>query len=265
MKKPGESRLLITGICRDVAHFLPRIGVSIKRISAHFSSCKMIVCEGNSSDSTKEALDTLVGNLPFDLEVLHISSSMCHRIERIMEARNTIVDHITKNYSGSDFDYLINMDLDNANLGIRGVMSCWDYAHRDWTSISKGLVNGTVADPFAIRTDNHPNNKCAPDAKARNRGKPAWPAPLTTFVGYHKREKFNSGLPIEVRSAFGSFSIYVFPKVYGIRYNSVKYASPVVVSDVNYDMDCEHVSYCEEIRRRDGKVFINPNMASSGY
>lgn len=265
MKPPSSSRLLITGVCRDVAEYLPRLRAVLEDIAKEFDTTSMIICEGNSEDKTPETLKQLKQDLPFPLVVLTIQSQKKHRIERIIEARNTIVDHVVRNHDVEDFDYLLNLDLDDANLGLKGVTSCWEFSHRNWSVVAKGTCNDQLADPFAVRTDNHPDNKCSPNCKTRNGGAPPWPSPLTHYVGKHKRSRMASGLPIEVLSAFGSFAFYVFRMAYGLVYESERYPSTTSVSGVMYDLDCEHVKYHEKIRKRGGKVFINPKLSSLGY
>ena len=228
-----NKHIIISGVCRDVGRYLGKVLANISHISSHFRTATVVICESKSTDDTNLLLDNWAQQKHpaiIQKHVLHCPGEGRHRIERIVEARNAIVAFVKENYHPDNFDFLINMDLDEVNLTIEGLETCFD--RPDFGAISKSEVISRFAfvnklhwimgktrltDPFAIRTARHPDNKCSEENKDRNRGRPNFP-PRLDFLDSEQQQRYLSGNLVEVLSAFGGFSIYDFKLVYGQPY-----------------------------------------------
>lgn len=266
------SRVVITGVGRNIESYLPRVFMNIEKISKYFSSSIVIICESGSTDNTREELLSWQSTRS-DTHILTASASDPHHIERIIEARNTVLSYIEDNYAMDYFEYLINLDLDNIITNIDGVVDSMSYPNWD-VICSIGICKQRQSgDLFAMRTKIYPNNLCSINEKLKH---------LSNRCGHHRlnimnylcktdQEKLLNNELVEVKSAFGGLGIYKYAIIHGLRYNTprfsiekLKYKDIKESENVDYDLDCEHVNFHQQILDRGGRICINALLCTGG-
>ena len=272
-EQPSDlSRAVITGVGRNIEPYLPQVFMNIEKISKYFSSSIVVICESGSTDNTRKELLSWQSNR-LHTHILTASASEPHRIERIIEARNIVLSYIEDNYAKDYFEYLINLDLDNIITNIDGVLDSLNYSNWDVIcsiGICKQRQNG---DLFAVRTKKYPDNFCSVNEKLKH---------SFNRCGHHKlnimdylcktdQEKLLNNELVEVKSAFGGVGIYKYSIIHGLRYNTprfsieeLEYKGIKESKNIDYDLDCEHVNFHQQIRDRGGKIYINALLCVGG-
>jgi hypothetical protein len=255
LKKPADSKIVIIGAARDIGEFLPNLIQVFSNCFSGFKSVHYIIVENNSKDNTKEVLKTLSKLYPhFNPIFLEENSSRVkYRTERIAIARNTALNELKK-YS-FEFDYVAVADLDAINLGLSksAVESCWNY--HDWNAIFANQPDGYY-DIYALRHDIwSPRNFLDDYEKLNNIFGKKIALDISLFS---KRIKIKSDSKIiEVDSAFGGLGIYKYSDILNETYIGV---------NENGEPICEHLSVNLGIRKKGGRLFINPQMSNArGY
>ena len=251
-----NSSILVVGIVRDVQSTLM---LDIKRLDealAEFSKVSYFLVESDSTDLSVNVLSLLKSEkVNFNYESLgNLESKISVRSERLAFARNRYLLEIRKlKYSKTRF--VIVADFNNLNnlLNRHSIESCWE-TDLDW-AVCTANQDGPYYDIWALRHELWSPNDCWEELKYFK--ELGMNPELALYKSLHSRMiriPSNSSW-IEVDSAFGGFAIYRYEYLLGNKYKGIINNKPI----------CEHVPLHEEIRRRKGKIYINPGMINTSY
>ena len=166
-----EKKVLICGVCRDVAQSVPTTIMNIERLGRNFNDYAVIIYENNSKDATATLLKQWAekNNKVIFMSEIRTQSQLlegvrCHdfngassRMERIAYARNRLLT-VAREERFDDFDYLIMADLDfNKPWSIKAIVETIEKI-KDWDCITANgvLPNGNYYDKFAFRNADFP-------------------------------------------------------------------------------------------------------------
>jgi hypothetical protein len=225
---------------RQLPHMVEQLSESGSRL---FDTVAFIFAENDSIDGTKEYLDNLHRNATFKATRVGEDFSLKKRpsISFMAKMRNYYLREAYKSeYDGFDFIIVFDADFKNAATEEQLVDSFnrtgWDVmaANGEWGS-------GNMYDTFAFRTEelNHPY---IPEEYGNMRS-----YVLKILCSPKYKHHYPDGPLVPVLSAFGGMAIYRKAIVQGLLHNETS-------------EDCEHVSLHDQISKRGGKLFVNPNM-----
>lgn len=236
----AKSRVVITGLARNLAGILPMTIARVERLCRLFADHRVVIYENDSSDATKLLLQRWAGSDPR----VHVTlenhrdprnpSTRClARAERMARYRTRCQELVLE--AGEHFDATIVLDLDvTGGFSLDGVAN--SFGHDGWDFIgSNGLVfrrHGLAVnalrqyDMWALRFD-------------------AGMTPIpTAFAGRHVYHRGESLVP--VACCFGGLGIY---RMGAFRVGTY---SP---------SDCEHVTFHRSlIAAGHGRLFLNPSQ-----
>jgi hypothetical protein len=177
------------------------------------------------------------------------------RTERISYCRNIYLEEIVNNPIYANIDYVIVADLDGINnkLTNQSVKSC--FTHLDW-EVCTANQDGPYYDIYALR---HPLwSSC--DYQHQINFISKFTVDLIDPVNISLVSKMikirNDADWIEVDSSFGGIAIYKKSFLVKCRYSGYDSAGNEV---------CEHVPLHENIKKYDGRIFINPRFINADY
>jgi len=239
-RRMAQSRVVITGLARNLGHVLPATIRRVERLCGLFADARVVVYENDSTDDTKPLLEAWAAA---DRRV-HVTLDDCHdprnpptrclaRAERMARYRDRCQQLVLDRCG--DFDAVIVLDLDVAGgFSLDGVAN--SFGHDDWDFIgSNGLIfrreGLTINSPrqydmWALRFD-------------------ADLSPLPTKSGCRYAYARGESL-VPVTSCFGGMGIYRMDAYRAGRYGA---------------SDTEHAIFHRElIRRGFGRLFLNPSQ-----
>ncbi len=164
-------KVLICGICKDVAEYLPDEIRIFEKIGTLFEDYRIIIYENNSTDGTQNILREWVNKnskvtaqfeflTKSELENQIINKSdngELNRIELIARARNKLLDKIMSHEYNS-YPYIIMMDMDFlSDPNTEGIIEVFQ-SKREWDAVFGYGVGKTKAywDWYAFRDFNQP-------------------------------------------------------------------------------------------------------------
>jgi len=255
-KNQSEHSLIIVGCARDCGKYLPKVLNKIKELAKN-KKVYFIFYENDSKDNTNMILQNFVNeinNKNNDNYKAHLISEKLYikrRTPRIAHCRNQILKYIMNNNLIDEYDFYINMDLDdvNINLNVESVNKCLHEENKwDIASISQSKY---YYDLWALRTHKK-NNNCWHNERCHKKNLNKWFDNIDGHKGINKNINY-----IPVLSAFGGFTIY---KTHLL--NSSWYTGEDK-NNSNVD-DCEHVNFHSRILNNypNTKFFIIPYMTN---
>ena len=134
----NASRVVIVGMARNVAGFLPGVLKNIMKLVSFFADFQIIVFENDSSDRTRDILQEWSVQMPDHVHIItRPLSKVRYRTHRLAIARNTVLDLAHSLFP--DFDYLIALDFDDVNalhpVNLSTIQFALDHAD-EWDAIS---------------------------------------------------------------------------------------------------------------------------------
>lgn len=250
-KNQSEQSLIIVGCARDCGKDLPKVLNKIKELAKN-KKVYFIFYENDSKDNTNIILQNFVNeinnknNINYKAHLITEKLNIKRRTPRIAHCRNQILKYIINNNLINQYDFYINMDLDNVNvnLNVDSVNRCLNESNNwDIASISQSKY---YYDSWALRT--HKKNYNSSGVLIN----------LKKWFDNINGDKINKNINyIPVLSAFGGFTIY---KTYLLN-NS--WYSGEDKNNSNVD-DCEHVNFHSSILNNfpNTKFFIIPYMTN---
>ena len=250
-KNQSEHSLIIAGCARDCGKYLPKVLNKIKELAKN-KKVYFIFYENDSKDNTNIILQNFVNeinnknNINYKAHLITEKLNIKRRTPRIAHCRNQILKYIMNNNLINQYDFYINMDLDNVNinLNVDSVNRCLNESNNwDIASISQSKY---YYDTWALRT--HKKNYNSSGVLTN----------LKKWFDNINGDKINKNINyIPVLSAFGGFTIY---KTYLLN-NS--WYSGEDKNNSNVD-DCEHVNFHSRILNNypNTKFFIIPYMTN---
>eukprot|EP00466_Bigelowiella_natans_P001393 jgi/Bigna1/77652/fgenesh1_pg.49_\ len=243
--------IILTGVCRDVEAFLPKVLSNILKITSAFSRSLVVIFENDSKDQTAGMLKGWAINRNVVL-LTGDGLGEGRREARLAMARNSILSYIREKELFLKYDYWINIDMDD-------ILSFSDISPevfqttltdtRSWDVVCANTWPEWYYDRLALRTVEGPvKSEGCPDDSDCHENRPinlsAW------FKGTNLGQGIPSSYPswLSVESCFGGLAIYRL--------------STVGASNCTYDGkdDCEHVPFHGCINRNGGEMFLNPSL-----
>jgi len=243
--------VIVTGACRDVEPYLPMILKNIGKITSSYSRAHVVIFESGSKDNTLSILKGWALNKAVTILTTDFVDDKRRREERLADARNHIFQHMKNSKMLHNFDYWINMDLDDIlsyhSISLPSLVTSFEYKH--WDVVCANTWPTWYYDKLALRTSIGPVNSTGCSNKQdchENR-----PINLKSWFGQKvdgrgiDPEKVKDFL--EVDSCFSGLAVY----------KTEKLKDSTCTYDGRYD--CEHVSFHTCIKKLHGaKIFINP-------
>lgn len=227
----------------------------------------VVVFENDSKDNTRHILTT-DWSQTWNVTVIGHDGLRAEfdgdRTKTLAYARNSLLNHLRDELTYLDFDYVINLDLDEVNYNLRNVDTCFDLP-QGWGACCTNNYR-TYYDLWALRTlddwvDCDVLKDCVNCKAAGLEGDECksakWEYKQTRKIHISAREP-----PIEVESCFGGAALY--------DYNFIKqvprdpYEGTQVLKRGKFTSACEHVSFNRHIGAVGGKLYIQPKMLSFG-
>lgn len=174
-----KPRLLIGGIAKDIASNVTQLKVTIQRLIDTFETVEFYVFENNSMDETARLLQqwqtedrqhifvkclNLTREEQLNLVRARTFDDKPCRIELISWARNQLLDMMRPAERQEEFDFVIMLDTDIANVDMRALIQTIQYFPKDKADVlfANGLDEsgasgrGNYYDFFALRMANYP-------------------------------------------------------------------------------------------------------------
>jgi len=253
-KSITESKILLAGPVRNVAHTIQNEVETLVASLSNFKEIHCFVVESDSSDDTLKKLEELQGvirNFSY-VSAGNLSEKYRRRTDRIALCRNLIIDEVAKNPLFADIDYIAMADLDGMNglVTPEKIAQCWE-VDEPWDVITANQL-GEYYDIWGL---SHPYWNPI-DCWEQKRQ-------LENILGNDMAENIavaSKQTPIdpradliEVDSAFGGLGIYMREAFLAGRYAGTDdLAGGIDVAD--------HTPYHRELRQKGFRIFINPAL-----
>jgi hypothetical protein len=163
-------KVIICGVVKNVGACIDKNIKHALETGSRFEKFKLVIYENNSTDNTKERLDSYCNNKNIKIICKNIknidkkennkiwayteltgSDHPC-RIEHICNARNNLIDEINKP-EYDEYTHVIIIDLDSNGWDIQGILNSFKFEN-EWDVI---FANSPVYyDYYALRTDFFP-------------------------------------------------------------------------------------------------------------
>ncbi len=239
--KMKQYNVIFAGCCRSVEPYIKNILEHIENCGKKFNDFSVIIYENDSSDKTRQILnENKRDNYYYIFEDNILEPKRTKRIER---ARNIILNKVREINKDKYYQYLILLDMDEANdkgTFVKTIDNC--FLTDDWDVMTANQVD-KYYDLWALRNkdlyydcwmevDN--NKKICDDYNI----------------------KYDSNQLIEVDSAFGGTAIYKLSSIPNTCNYNGEYK--------NGKEKCEHVDFNKCIKNHGGKIYINTNFLNDG-
>lgn len=259
-KTRSVKSLIIVGCAKDCGEYLPNVLNKIKELAKN-KKVYFIFYENDSKDNTNIILQNFVNeinkknNNNYKAHLITEKLNIKRRTQRLAHCRSQILKYIMNNNLINQYDFYINMDLDNVNvkLNINSVNRCLNEVNKwDIASINQ---KHNYYDLWALRTKKKYNN-CWYNEICNKLKLPMW-FNNNININYNDNILINNNNYIPVLSAFGGFTIY---KTYLLK-NC--WYSGEDKNNSNVD-DCEHVNFHNCILKNfpNTRFYIIPYMTN---
>jgi hypothetical protein len=251
-----KKSILVTGLARDVAKFLPReLNRIEKEMNNIFGIVNFLIIESDSKDNTEKVLEDIKNKKNnFNYKSLGVIESIFpNRIQRLAFCRNAYVKEMRENkiYKDVDFVAIVDFDINNNRLRLNELKKL--IGKHSWDAIFANQT-GRYYDIYALRKKGWVENDCFDDYKKFSMSMSSQDAKELAI--WSKMRKIGKNSPIiPVDSAFGGLGIY--------RKN--------VFMNFDYSLlnekihESEHVSLHKKITDSNGLLFIVPNMTNFSW
>ena len=268
-----QRSLVIAGLCRDSAAFLPHHMSLFKDLEKYFQRVSYVFVENDSKDETKNHLSDFSKNRDCKIISMDGLGWVKQRTKRLEIARNAYLRFIKNNDSFASSDYLIIADLDDAiseNLSASILLGQINLL-QDQKSIAGifPVTNPSYYDLWALRSD-----ECSSDIYLEIAEKMYFEKRLddnilkSTFLGSHQLFNFKVNNIFDVDSAFGGVGVY---RMSDVLANPKEYKGTELVEfkDKNgtglfsIAQVCEHVEFHKGLKLNGQRLVINPKFVSN--
>lgn len=158
--KASQEKILICGVCKNVALAVPNTIENIENLGALFADYAVIIYENNSSDQTSSLFQQWAQKNPhvlFITETLPVNRLPHSREETIARARNIVLSK-ARDPKYADFKYLTMVDLDFLDSWpIHSIIQTIE-GNEDWDCVSANGMNEKdhYYDMYAFRDERFP-------------------------------------------------------------------------------------------------------------
>ena len=253
IKNPKRSAVIV-GCARDCEAFLPGVLQNVTTIASLYSQAAFVFVENDSTDNTRQILQTWLSNRPNSFLVYPNESvaQEAKRTARLAIARNTYMDTLHSDHLAW-FDHLVVLDFDNVNTTIISKESLAAAIKFLDSSTQNAAVFATQLPYYDLWTLRH-DVWCPQDCWAEVESRPAYLPRHRAIERYVTSRQLNippDTPPIAVRSAFGGLGIY--------KLNFVRAARYVGLRPDGFEI-CEHVAFNEAAVQKGGILYIYPRL-----
>ena len=251
-----KKSILVTGLARDVAKFLPRELSRIeKEMNNIFEIVNFLIIESDSKDNTEKVLEDIKKERNnFNYKSLGvIESTLPNRIQRLAFCRNAYVKELRENklYKDVDFVAIVDFDIKNNRLRLNELKKL--IVGHNWDAIFANQT-GRYYDIYALRKKGWVENDCFADYRKFSMSMSSQDAKELAIWSKMRKIGKNSPL-IPVDSAFGGLGIY--------RKNLFMNFDYSLLNEQIHES--EHVSLHKKITDSNGLLFIVPNMTNFSW
>jgi hypothetical protein len=250
---------IICGCAFNIEEYLDIIKIKIEDLRTLFDKTIVIIYENDSTDNTLNILQNYSKHYNNIIIITEngIRNKITYRTHRLAYTRNKIIEYIFTNNLDSEYDYFINMDLDdvNINLDIKSVKKVLNDNSFLWDAVFANQTKNYY-DYWALRTNKFDFNFWSIHNKKNNidGGK------LYNYFDKIKHIKIipKDDKPKQVISAFGGFGIYKIQTIKNCKYDGNSYLKNDIIED------CEHVSFHKNmIKNGFDKLYIVPYLLNN--
>lgn len=251
---PEFNDVVVVGIVRNISTTFEDDFSRFNQALSVFKSVKWFLVESDSEDDSIGILEDIAkSDSNFDWCSLgKLDYSDVSRAERLALARNRYVEELrNKKYKESnivivaDFNGLSNLITSDA------VSSCW--TQNAWTACTANQ-SGRYYDIWALRHKFWSPNDCWKQHAFISQYARIPELTLYSAVNSRMIHIPADSQWIEVDSAFGGFAIYDATVFRFAEYSGV---------NVDGDETCEHVHFNNLLRKKGGKIYINPMLINA--
>lgn len=156
---PLPYKVLICGVGKNVAPFIPNTIKNMEELGLHFLDYHVIVYENDSTDATRPLFQKWAeenSHVDFLYDTLKEQAFAESRPEKIARARNIVLEK-AREPQFHDFDFLIMADLDFITpWPIEEILKCLQL-QIPWDGIfANGILKGVYYDRYAHRNSTYP-------------------------------------------------------------------------------------------------------------
>jgi hypothetical protein len=236
-----QYNVIFAGCCRSVEPYIKNILEHIENCGKKFNNYSVIIYENDSSDKTRQILnENKRDNYHYIFEDNILEPKRTKRLER---ARNIILNKAKEINKDKKYQYLILLDMDEANhkgTFVNTIDNC--FLTDNWDVITANQ-NDRYYDLWALRNKDL-DYDCWKEIDNKKK------------ICDDHNIKYNSNQLIEVDSAFGGTAIYKLSSIPDVCNYNGEYA--------NGNEKCEHVDFNKCIKNHGGKIYINTNFLNDG-
>ena len=274
------SNIIICGVVKNVQSYIQHNITLARELGKKCDSYKVIIYENNSTDNTKDILNTYINDADCKIIMENIDDNTIKqhskiwaytkitgsdhpcRIEQISNARNKLIDEIQKD-DYLQYDIVVMVDLDSHNWDVNSVMESIKIVQQSTNTIL--YANSTdYYDYYALRSSQHTQTLFGPEIIGEK------------FWNTYKKVTLDSSNTntelVPVYSAFNGIGVMhkeIFKK-YKYDYivnNEVKKTYQTIINKYNdiYSTSKQYIqSECNKFPggEKDGEIFWKNN---SGY
>ena len=255
IEKCKESKVVICGLCRDIAPILNTVMCRLKATADMFAEAKIVIVENDSIDGTSELLRSFVecdDSIKLVQTTLNdkkynsnsADSTSLARVAKMSKVRNMYLDAASMY---PDYDYVIVIDLD--------IIGGWSYdgiynsfGYDDWSGMT---ANGIM---YLKQTSMDSGERKTALKRVFFDTWTFRPLNDPIFRGFKMFDSFyleRSEPPIHILSNFNGLGIYKYDEIMTQQY---------MPHSLDGTVSCEHVYMNQKITQNGGKVFINPSL-----
>lgn len=251
-----DKKLIIAGIVRNNAQYLPSIFKNIENISSLFKEVKCIFVESDSTDNTVNILNNFK-NKNKNIEIIsmgNLRDKMPYRTQRTAFCRNIYLDRVEE--IKDEYELLLVMDMDDVNsYPIQSESILSNFKYHDWDMITANNPDGYY-DIWALR---HPT-WMPYDCWEAVGNRPSFMS-NDEAINIHVRSriiKIDVNHPlIEVQSAFSGMAFIKTKSIKGGRHIGLIQDGGAIREIV------EWIYFCKSINEGKPKIYINPRFVTN--
>ncbi|MCO6045294.1 hypothetical protein NG895_15390 [Aeoliella sp. ICT_H6.2] len=238
-KRMRDLRVAICGVCHNARPALPRIAARLERLAAMFRDFRIVFCDHQSSDVTREFLyDWQQVNDRVDVLTLEMPgrppSYVDHAKANLVQCRNVCRDYVLEHYA--HVDYVMVLDTQ--------VLGGWSF---DGIAHTFGTHDWDVVGSYGLRYRSMRQEGKGPFEHFDEQSFQPQDDIGTDLIDFDGELVVERGQPlISVKSCFGGLAIYRLACMQAAEYVGA---------------ECEHVALHDELRRLGfDRIFLNPSQ-----
>jgi len=242
-----SKRLLVAMIAKNVNPYIKRVLANAHRYGSYFSDYSITVIDGHSTDGTFETCQE-----DSKVTVFRQPSTFLSRPFSLCEARNMYLSLLESQFGENVYLLVLDSDIINCDpMDESGFLSCFSYPLEEWDMMGANQTH-SYYDVWTLRS-----SECPEDFQEVMRREGNYDYTSFHYLKKNQVPKPRQQAPYAVESAFGGAALYHTEKIKGLRYKCFveELGNPFWGA---WKEVCEHVPFCQALRAKGGRLFINP-------